>query len=294
MRTLVHKEVYKLENILKVQGLYKRYGEKDVLKNISFEIFKGDIIGLIGENGAGKTTLINTIAGIAKFLDGSIELCGRTVCHDREKYYDNLCIAFDQTPNYPHLSGETNLKLFSEDKGAIDFCLKLCELENAGKKKASKYSLGMKQRLNIARTLLTWSNLMIMDESLNGLDPGIVIEIKKYIKDCCKVNAKSVLISSHALKELLHFCNKYIFIKNGEIFTIIDKKIENFDISISLENEKFLDWLKGSGRNYLIVEKLNRIYLKNSEIIPKEFNVSKLLEETNILEDIYLRMRSVS
>ena len=285
-----------MKQILQVNNLYKNYGDAQILKNVSFEIEKGDIVGLIGQNGAGKTTLIDILAGVNAFASGSILLCDKWTPQNCEDYYNHLCIAFDQSPFYPDLSGLKNLKIYSNDDEKIELYLKLCGLLEAKHKKVSTYSLGMKQRLNIARAFLMWNDLLIMDEPINGLDPGIVIELKQYITKRCN-DGFSTLISSHALKELLFFCNKFIFIHKGKIIVKINSKKDNsfeqYDSFASTDNVSLKKFLKEKGLPFLEINSLKTIYFKSNDEIPADIVFHSIENGTNILENIYLQMKNL-
>ena len=285
-----------MEKVLRVKNLYKNYGDAKILKDVSFEIEKGDIVGLIGQNGAGKTTLIDILAGVNSFASGEIALCNNWTPKDCEDYYNHLCIAFDQSPFYPDLSGLKNLKIYSNDDEKIEYYLKLCGLFDAKQKKVSTYSLGMKQRLNIARAFLMWNDLMIMDEPINGLDPGIVIDIKQFIAQKC-TEGFSALISSHALKELLFFCNKFIFIHKGKIIVKIDSKkddsFEQYDSFASTDNVSLKKFLKENELPFLEIDSLKTIYFKSNDKIPADIVFHSIENGTNILENIYLQMKNL-
>lgn len=285
-----------MEQILQVNNLYKNYGDAQILKDVSFKIEKGDIVGLIGQNGAGKTTLIDILAGVNSLDSGKISLFNKWTPQNCENYYDHLCVAFDQSPFYPDLSGLRNLKIYSNNDNQIEFYLKLCGLLEAKHKKVSTYSLGMKQRLNIARAFLMWNDLMIMDEPINGLDPGILIEIKQYITKKCN-EGFSTLISSHALKELLFFCNKFVFIHKGRVIVKIDSKTDNafeqYDSFASAENVSLKKHLRDNNLSYLEIEPLKTIYFKKIDNIPSDAVFHSIENGTNILEKIYLQIKNL-
>ena len=138
---------------LKVRNLKKSYGKETVIKNLSFELHEGDIVGLIGENGSGKTTTLSLIAGTRIPTSGDIYVCGISIKDKKDGYYKKLSVAFDEMPFYPYLSGEANLFQVSKSESEISHVLKLCGLYESRKKLVSSYSLGMRQKLNIARAL---------------------------------------------------------------------------------------------------------------------------------------------
>ena len=261
-----------MDAILEMQKVTKNYGDNTALKEASFSAYSGDIVGVIGENGSGKTTLIHSIAGIISYT-GTIKICGKQL-KDKKDYYDNLGIAFDSLAFYSHLSASDNLRVLSYDYPQIEAVLRKCGLLENKNKKVSAFSLGMRQRLNIARSIIGHPCLVIMDEPMNGLDPKAILEFKQYMASYVAENNAALLISSHALKELAYFCNKYIFLKKGEIVEILsdsDHMIEEFNAYICFhdetEREKIIDQFEQRIQAYLIVDSLSRIYFKTDEPI---------------------------
>lgn len=211
-----------METILKCENLYKTFGKKTILKDVSLEVNEGDILGFIGPNGAGKTTTIKLILGLQSITKGNVSING----YDIEKNFTNAIKrvgAIVENPDmYMYLTGFQNLKLVanlykdvSEDR--INEVVKLVKLENRIKDKVSKYSLGMRQRLGIAQAILHKPNLLILDEPTNGLDPEGIKEIRELLVDLASIEKMGILISSHNLAELDNFCNKVCIIKNGKI-----------------------------------------------------------------------------
>ena len=211
-----------METILKCENLYKTFGKKTILKDVSLEVNEGDILGFIGPNGAGKTTTIKLILGLQSITKGNVSING----YDIEKNFTNAIKrvgAIVENPDmYMYLTGFQNLKLVanlykdvSEDR--INEVVKLVKLENRIKDKVSKYSLGMRQRLGIAQAILHKPNLLILDEPTNGLDPEGIKEMRELLVDLASIEKMGILISSHNLAELDNFCNKVCIIKNGKI-----------------------------------------------------------------------------
>ena len=230
--------------ILKCENLNKLIGKKQILKDVSFEVESGDILGFIGPNGAGKTTTIKLILGLQSISSGSVQINGFDVKKNFEKAIEKVGAIVENPDLYMYLSGYENLKLIANlyktvSKSRIDEVVKLVGLENRIKDKVSKYSLGMRQRLGIAQALLHKPNLLILDEPTNGLDPEGIKELRELIKDLAEKENMAIVISSHNLSELESFCNKVTIIKNGKIVetsTINEvKKVEHSYI-IELDN----------------------------------------------------------
>ncbi|MDE5539550.1 MAG: ABC transporter ATP-binding protein [Bacilli bacterium] len=208
-------------NILKVENLCKRFGKKDVLHNISFEINKGDILAFIGPNGAGKTTTIKCLLGLQKMTSGTVTINGYDIKKDFTKAIERVGCIVESPDVYMYLTGYDNLKLqarlyknISEEE--ITRVIKLVGLENRIHDKVSKYSLGMRERLGIAAALINFPSLLILDEPTNGLDPEGIKDLRELLLKLSHEGV-GILISSHNLSELESFCNRVCIISHGSI-----------------------------------------------------------------------------
>ncbi len=210
-----------MQKILECQNLCKSFGKKQILKDVSFEIDEKDILAFIGPNGSGKTTTIKLILGLQNIDSGSVKINGYDVEKDFVKSIEKVGAIVENPDTYMYLSGWQNLKLVANlYKGVTDDDLKTIVktvgLENRIHDKVSKYSLGMRQRLGIARALINKPNLLVLDEPTNGLDPEGIKDLRILLKRLAK-EGMGVLISSHNLAELESFCNKVLIIDNGVI-----------------------------------------------------------------------------
>lgn len=211
-------------NIIEVKNLNKSFGKKKVLNNVSLSVSEGEIVGFIGPNGAGKTTTIKLILGLQKIDSGTVVINGYDIVKDFKKAIEKVGAIVESPDLYMYLSGLDNLKMIASmyngiDSKRIDEIVKLVGLENRIKDKVSKYSLGMRQRLGIAASLIHNPNVLILDEPTNGLDPEGIKELRALLKKLAKKEKMGVLISSHNLSELESFCTDVCLIKNGEILT---------------------------------------------------------------------------
>lgn len=229
-----------MKNILRVENVNKVYGNKKVLNNINFSIDEGEIVGLVGPNGAGKTTIMKIITGLTPTYEGDVFIKDENIRHrlkNKASTKNVGCII--ETPGfYPNLSGYENLKFFAklsglDDLKEIDTIVENLGLQNAINKKVKSYSLGMRQRLGLAQSVLTYPPLLILDEPTNGLDPNIIPEIRKFIINISRKNKTAVLISSHILSELEIMCDKIIFIQKGNIVTP-EKKGNSNEVKIKI------------------------------------------------------------
>ena len=216
-------EVVFMEYVLTATGLCKQYGHFKALDGLTMHVPRGAIYGLVGRNGAGKTTLIRLICGLQAASAGGYELYGvpcdsRGIARMRRRMG-----AVVETPSiYPELSAADNLKEQYRTLGMPDFegigaLLKLVGLEDAGRKRAKNFSLGMKQRLGIAIALCGDPDFLVLDEPVNGLDPQGIIEMRELILRLNRERRITVLISSHILDELGRLATHYGFIDRGRM-----------------------------------------------------------------------------
>lgn len=206
--------------ILETKDLTKIFGEHKASDNINIHVKKGVIYGLIGRNGAGKTTLMKMVTGLSNPTSGSFSINGHS--GSELKKVRRLVGCHIEAPGlYPDMTAYQNLKCKCiqrgiKDKGHIEELLELVGLSNTGKKKAAKFSLGMKQRLGIAMALIGSPELLILDEPINGLDPQGIREIREIL---IKLNERglTIIISSHILDELAKIATDYGIIHGGRL-----------------------------------------------------------------------------
>lgn len=217
-----------MKKLLECQNLYKSFGKKQILKDVSFEIDEGDILAFIGPNGSGKTTTIKLILGLQNIDKGKVTINGFDIEKDFVKSIEKVGAIVENPDTYMYLTGWQNLKLtanlykdVSDEK--IKEIVKLVDLEGRINDKVSKYSLGMRQRLGIARALINEPNVLILDEPTNGLDPEGIKDLRILLKKLAK-EGMGILISSHNLAELESFCNKVLIIDNGTIIETSEVK----------------------------------------------------------------------
>lgn len=214
-----------MESILKTNNIVKKYGNKTVLNNINMNINKGDIYGFIGKNGAGKTTFMRCVLNLTNPNSGEIVFYGDKTINDVGLKVGSLI----EAPGlYKNVTAYENLLRFSilygTDESKINDLLKLVGLADTGKKKVKDFSLGMKQRLGIAISLLGDPEFLLLDEPINGLDPEGIKEIRDVIVRLNKEKGITFLISSHLLDELSKVVTRYGIIDNGSLIEEIDAK----------------------------------------------------------------------
>ncbi|HNP24126.1 MAG TPA: ABC transporter ATP-binding protein [Panacibacter sp.] len=195
--------------------------ENTVLKNISLRVTEGSIYGFLGPNGAGKTTTLRLILGLLKKQEGDILFFGKPFERNRVAILKNIGSLIESPSLYGHLTASENLSLLQKiyrcPRQRIKEVLKLVGLPHTGNKKASQFSLGMKQRLSIAVALLHNPSLLILDEPTNGLDPNGMIEIRELLIKLNQQSGITVIISSHMLAEIEKLVTHVGVINNGQM-----------------------------------------------------------------------------
>lgn len=285
-------------SILKVENLSKKFGKKEVLKNVSFEIDKGDILAFIGPNGAGKTTTIKLILGLQKITSGKVFINGFDIKKDFVKAIEKVGCIVESPDVYMYLSGRENLKMAASlynniSKERIDEVIKLAGLEKRINDKVSKYSLGMRQRLGIAASLINNPNLLILDEPTNGLDPEGIKELRDLLKTLA-ASGVAILISSHNLSELESFCNKVCIISKGEIVeenTIEDiKKVDDNKYIIKVDDtKKIKENVKIINKNYFeVVMSEEEIAKYITELVKQKISIYEVKKEELTLEEAFI------
>jgi len=289
--------------ILECQNLKKKFGKKEVIKNVSFNIEEGDILGFIGPNGAGKTTTIKLILGLQKIDEGRIFINGFDIKKDFVKAIEKVGSIVENPDMYLYLTGRKNLELVKRlykniTKDRIDEVVKLVGLQSRINDKASKYSLGMRQRLGIAQSIIHKPNLLVLDEPTNGLDPEGIIELRNLLKYLAKKEKMSILISSHNLSELENLCNKVCIIKNGEIIeqsTIkeLKKKISGsiflFEVNSTKKVSKLYKDAKiiNESKFELIAEKEDVTEII-SNLIKNKIKIYQVYQKNISLEEVFI------
>lgn len=240
--------------IVKTQDLNFSYTKtrKDI-ESLELEVPKGSIYGFLGPNGSGKSTTIRLILGLLKKQSGKVALFGDNFnAKSRLKSLDKVGALIENPSLYEHLNSVDNLRIAANYRGnisseRIDEVLEIVKLSHAKKKKVKAYSLGMKQRLGLAISLLSNPELIILDEPTNGLDPKGIIEMRALIKELNEKYGTTIFISSHLLSEIEKTCTHVGIIRNGKMLyqnTVKAlKESKGKKMMIDLEVDKFIDAL---------------------------------------------------
>ena len=209
------------EIVLNIKGLSKQYGQRMAVNNLSLDIHKGDIFGFLGPNGAGKTTTIRMVLGLITPTAGSIQILGQDLLTNRTRVLPRVGALIETPALYLYMSGRDNLRAVGSVLGGVsnsrlDEILALVGLSSRQKDRVRTYSLGMKQRLGIAISLLQDPDLVILDEPANGLDPAGIVEMRDLMHQLSE-EGKTVLISSHQLAEIQQICTRVAIISHGAL-----------------------------------------------------------------------------
>ncbi len=208
--------------IIETFDLSKRFGAKQALKDVSLGVEPGDVLGLIGPNGAGKSTLIKLITGLIWPTEGYVTVGGFDVHREHTQAMRRLGAIIEWPSFHPDLTARQNLRIFSDGHGSeyeakMLEMTKLVEMDRNLDRKVGTFSTGMKQRLGIALAMLPDSEVVILDEPTNGLDPGGIVEIRQIIREFNRRFGITVLVSSHLLGEIEQICDKVALIANGRL-----------------------------------------------------------------------------
>lgn len=218
-----------MNEILRTHHLTKRYGAKTVVNEVNMNIKAGDIYGFLGQNGAGKTTALRMMMGLIHPSAGEIELFGAALHGNKSKAMERIGSIIEYPGFYLNLNAVDNLEIHRRlmgmgNKERIDDVLATVGLLDAKEQKVKSYSLGMKQRLGIARALLHHPELLILDEPTNGLDPGGIKEMRQLFMELAHKRGITFLISSHLLGEIEQLATKIGIIHKGNLLEEIDRE----------------------------------------------------------------------
>ncbi len=209
-----------METVLSIQSLTKKFGRLCAVNNLNLEVKAGQVFGLLGPNGSGKTTTLGMLMGVTNPTEGSFSWFGEAPSNEVRK---KIGAVLEHPIFYPYLSGQKNLELNALIKQCspanIPNVLELVELTDRKNDKYKTYSLGMKQRLAIASSLLNDPTVLILDEPTNGLDPMGIAEIRGLIKKIA-ANGKTIILASHLLDEVQKVCSHFAVLKKGNLVHI--------------------------------------------------------------------------
>lgn len=296
--------------ILQTNHLTKTIDHKDLVQNVNIHVKKGEIYGFLGPNGAGKTTVMKMITNIWKPTEGRIELFGEILTPTSYEVLKRMGSIIEFPTFYDHLSGKENLRLHCEYMGyyspnSVEDALSMLELTKAGDKPIKNYSLGMKQRLGIARAILHKPELLVLDEPTNGLDPVGMKQLRELFKMLCIEYGITIILSSHILYEVESIADTIGIINNGKMMKEISmkeiSKMNTAYIELSTPDIKKAVYVLADQlelHNFKIVDKENiRIYDSgitandiSKALTKNDVKISAIGKKSENLEDYFLKL----
>jgi ABC-2 type transport system ATP-binding protein len=298
-----------MEPIVQIENLTKRIKGRTIIDSISFQVHKGEVFGFLGPNGAGKTTTIRMMVGLMNITSGDIKIAGFSIQSHFEKAVRSIGAIVENPEMYKFLSGYQNLRQYARMANnvtdeKIDEIVELVGLTDRIHDKVKTYSLGMRQRLGLAQSLLHDPEVLILDEPTNGLDPAGIREIRDYLRLLAKEKNMAVIVSSHLLSEMEMMCDRIGIIQNGKLIDVQlvhdfvqgTEKLFEFEVAPVDEAVKLLENVYP---NSSIKKSDNRITMpQNKKSVPEmikllvnaDIEVFGVREITKSLEDRFLEV----
>ena len=292
--------------ILKTDNITKKFGSKVAVDHVNISIERGAIYGLIGMNGAGKTTIMKMLSGMIKPTEGTFSYDG--LGSSLTDAYKRIGALIEAPAIYPNLTAKDNLKVKAlaygiNDDAYLEEKLKLVGLADVGKKKAGKFSLGMKQRLGIALALVGDPDFLLLDEPINGLDPQGIVEVREMLIELHKSKGVTILISSHILEELSKIATDYGIISNGKLIEQITRdelmskcrdkikiKAKNASAIVTiLDSNGFNDYSVVDAETIYVYDRVNDIATLNMEIAKAGILIDSIGVDSADLEEYFLK-----
>lgn len=211
--------------VVELKHVTKKIRSKTIIDDLSFTVQAGEVFGFLGPNGAGKTTTIRMMVGLIGITSGEIAICGKSITKDYEDAIRHVGAIVENPEMYKYLTGYQNLQQAARlikgvTKEKIDEAVKLVGLTDRIHDKVKTYSLGMRQRLGIAQSLLHDPEVLILDEPTNGLDPAGIREIRDYLRWLAQEKNLAIIVSSHLLAEMEMMCDRIAIIQKGKLINV--------------------------------------------------------------------------
>ncbi len=296
--------------ILQTSRLTKTIGGKELVRDVDIHVKKGEIYGFLGPNGAGKTTVMKMIMNLWKPTMGSIELFGKPLTPQSYEVMRRIGSIIEFPTFYEHMTGYENLRMHCEymgfyQHGSVETALEMLDLTAAAKTPVKNYSLGMKERLGIARAILCKPELLILDEPTNGLDPAGMKQIRELLRMLSAEQGTTIVVSSHILSEIESMADTIGIIHQGRMKKEIGlKEIEEMSlayIELAMENPERAAYVladKLGLANFKVIDGgVIRIYdnrVTTEQIVKafasNEVAVTSLGRKAETLEDYFLKL----
>lgn len=213
------------ETVLQIRHLNKHFGRKKVVDDLSLDLYRGEVFGFLGPNGAGKTTTIKMVMSLLQRDSGDILINGFSIDKQFEKAMANVGGIVENPETYKHMTGLQNLRQYARMRDGVTEerireVVRIVGLENRIHDKVKKYSLGMKQRLGVAQSIMHHPNVLVLDEPTNGLDPAGIKELRDILKRLAHEENICVMVSSHLLSEMQLMCDRVGIIADGRLIGV--------------------------------------------------------------------------
>ncbi|MBQ2836029.1 MAG: ABC transporter ATP-binding protein [Clostridia bacterium] len=290
--------------VLELKNVSKSFGKRKVIDNISLEVKEGEIYGFLGPNGSGKTTTIKMILRLIDLDKGTITVNGFDTKKQFEKAMECIGAIVENPDIYTYMTGRDNLKLHARIRNVntkrIDEVLELVELKDRADEKVKKYSLGMKQRLGLAITLLHKPKVLILDEPTNGLDPAGIKKLRDILKEIAHKDNVAVFVSSHILAEMQLMCDKVAVIDNAKIVKIeeitnaseekiekVEIRVENKEKTVQILKEKFDIEIQKDAKILEIEISSEKIPTVVKELALRDAGIKAVIPKEHSLEEIF-------
>ena len=298
--------------ILQTSHLSKTIDGKQLVTDVNIHVKKGEVYGFLGPNGAGKTTVMKMLTNLWKPTSGTVALFGKALEKNSYEVLKRMGSIIEFPTFYDHMSGKDNLQLHCEymgyyNKGSVEEALQMLGLSDAADRPAGSYSLGMKQRLGIARAILCKPELVILDEPTNGLDPAGMKQIRDLFRMLCTEYGMTFMISSHLLPEIESIADTVGVIHHGKMMKEISMKeiaeTNTAYIELAVEDTKKAAYVlaeKMQLSNFKIVnDSAVRIYEQgittqkiSRELMANDVEIASISQHTETLEDYFLKITS--
>lgn len=296
-----------MEHVIKTERLTKRFGKEVVVNELNMRVPKGEVYGFLGPNGAGKSTTIRMLLGLMKPSAGMVQIFHQDLKSGRLNILKKVGSLVENPSYYPHLTAYENLeairKILGVPEARIEEVLDIVRLADAANKKVKNFSLGMKQRLGIAASLLHHPDLLILDEPTNGLDPSGIIEIRELIKRLPAEYGMTIFISSHLLSEIEQIATTVGIISKGKLIfqdsiEVLRKMAQQRILLKASDSERAWRTLLSKGMKADFKDGFVSLANASDEtvadavriLVENGFSIYRVEEEKSSLEDIFLQM----
>ena len=277
---------------IEVKNLFKYYGDQAAVKDITFKVNKGEIVGFLGPNGAGKSTTMKVITGYIAASQGTVQVCGKQVSVDSLDTRKVIGYLPEHNPLYldmyvkEYLAFVAKIYKIKNVKQRVEETIKLVGLEAEQNKKIDALSKGYRQRVGLAQAIIHDPEVLILDEPTSGLDPNQLVEIRELIRKIGK--EKTVMLSTHIMQEVEAICDRIVIINKGEI--VADNKAKDLQLDTSVQTV-YVEFEGKVSRNQLkkitVASKVEQLedgwLIESKEVVDLRKEIAQFAQENNLL-----------